>query len=206
MYLIKFITIFLCCVIVGVNLHAQQNLSTSASFLFKKTPSRLTNAEKNHLFEQLDIKWSANKDQFVDNDDEDELTPYLHVGFFPVDINRDGSEEVFIVLSNEALFETTGVKIIFFAKDEDGSYQKNTEIPVEDLVPLTRKHLGYPDLLLGSSGALFNIWRWDGKRYKFFQRVSGQQLPNGPNQGIEDVSAIYQAAIKKNASNIGRRS
>ena len=175
---------------------AQQKPAESDKFLFKKIKTRLTVAEKKHLFQQLSIKWSKNKERFIDNDDINEVTPYTAVNFFSVDINKDGVEEVFIVLINPALFEKTGVQIILFSKDQDGSYQKNTEIPAEDMVPLSRKHLGYPDMLLSSSDTEFIIWRWNGKRYKFFQKVTGPQLPDGPNKGLGEISKAYQGSLK----------
>ncbi len=157
----------------------------------------MTNAEKNHLFGELYIRWSTKKKQFVDNDDTKEAAPYRQVNFFPVDLNKDGTEEIFIVLVNEALFETAGAQAVLFTKDSDGSYQRNTEIASEDVVPLTSKHLGYPDLLLGSSEDIYNIWRWDGRKYAFFQKLTGQQLPDGPGKGLEDISKAYQAALRK---------
>ncbi|MEP6750430.1 MAG: hypothetical protein ABJB86_22010 [Bacteroidota bacterium] len=186
--------LFVCLMVAA---QAQQKLSADGQFLFKKAKTKLSIAEKTHLFEQLDIRWSENKKQFVDKDDVVEATPYLQANFFPTDINNDGTEEIFIVLVNAALFDGAGAKIILFTKDADGSYQKNTEIPAEDIVPLTRKHLGYPDILLSSSEQTFIIWRWNGKIYKYFQKVSGQQLPDGPNKGLEDISNAYQGSLKQ---------
>lgn len=197
MSIYKRLVILLAFVSIIVTASAQQKGDENSQFLFKKIKTRLTLAEKNHLFQQLSIKWSKNKKQFVDIDDETEAAPYTKVDFFPVDINKDGVEEVFIVLTNPALFEKVGAEIIFFAKDSDGSYQKNTEFPAEDMVPLSRKHLGYPDMLLSGDGPLFIIWRWSGKIYKFFQKVGGQQLPDSPNKGLEETSKTYQDSLKK---------
>ena len=197
MSIYRLLVVFSALISVTAAASAQQKDDGSSQFLFKKIKTRLTVAEKNHLFEQLSIKWSKSKKQFVDNDDEAEAAPYVKVDFFPVDINKDGVEEVFIVLTNAALFEKVGAEIIFFAKDSDGSYQKNTEFPAEDMVPLSRKHLGYPDMLLSSDGPQFIIWRWNGKIYKFFQKVGGQQLPDSPNKGLEETSKVYQESFKK---------
>src|SRR6185503_20586573 len=80
---------------------AQTNIATlseGGALLFKNTKSKLTNDQKNWLFKQLNLTVSKDKKKFMSDEYEVTLEPYV------TDLNKDGNEEVFIVMKSGALF------------------------------------------------------------------------------------------------------
>ena len=170
-------------------------LTHGASLLFKNTTSKLSVAEKNDIYRQLKIMLSKNKKQFVDVDDKDEDAPYGEADVYPTDLNKDGIEEICVILYNQNVYGNTGSGIFLFIKQAAGKYQEVLSLPAADLTPLSTQNLGYPDLLIGVPGLNFPVWRWNCKNYALYKTIAESQLPKNA-KGIADVSKTYQAAIK----------
>ena len=83
-------------------------LSEGAKLLFKDVKTKLTDAQKDHIFTKLQLKLSKDKKTFM----IDEYT--VSVSVFPTDMNKDGVEEVFVVLGSGALFDNNSKAVNTF--------------------------------------------------------------------------------------------
>lgn len=183
------------------HLHAQPvprntGLLPGAAVLFKNITTKLTVADRNGIYTLLGLRLSKSKKQFVGKDDKEEASPYMEIDVYPTDLNKDGNEEAFVVLTNPAIYGQTGAAILLFVKDASGHYRKTPEIPAADLVPLPTGNLGYPDMLLGAAGTDYGVWRWGGHQYNFYKNIKEDQVPKD-GKGLAEISKAYQASIRK---------
>ena len=132
-------------------------LSEGAALLFKTTKSKLTNDEKNWLFKQLNFTLSKDKKQFMSDEFEVAVQPYI------TDMNKDGNEEVFIVMESSALFGNKEQDFMLYIKNNKGNFVKDPDLSGGIAMILTSKNSGYPDIAVGGPGFDFPICRWDGK-------------------------------------------
>jgi hypothetical protein len=171
-------------------------LTPGASLLFKNVKSKLTVGDKNEIYKSLGLKLAKDKKSFVDEDNNSPEDAMV----YPTDLNSDGKEEEFVILSSELLFgtESGGSNIVFFTKNLIGKYGI-CAIPAPGLSLLPTKSFGYPDVLpeIVSSDQQKGVpvWKWDGKKYNFYKVVNNSQLPPAPKK-LADVSKDYQNTIK----------
>lgn len=188
---------FACLILAVLHLTAQESLNDGTKLLFGETVTKLTAADKATLFKRLGLRWSRDKNAFVDKSDVDESMPYEHVQCFPTDLNKDGKEEIFFMLTNPALYGMTGTAIMLFTKNTGNAYALSCNIPAADIIPLSTKHLNYPDILLSLPGMDYIVWRWNGKSYNNYKKLTGKQLPKDLSMGLPETSKAYQAGLKK---------
>lgn len=168
-------------------------LSRGAALLFKNTKTKLTNAQKNIIFDSLKFTLSKDEKQFILNN---ESADYPFDAFaYPTDLNKDGKEEIFISFGNSFTSGMAGSSILVFIADKSGTYKMNLGFP--GLLPdaLTTINAGYPDLLIGGPGMEFPVWRWNGKEYIYFKSVKDADYSKIKKMNIEDVSKAYISGI-----------
>ena len=58
------------------------------------------------------------------------------------------------------------------------------------------KNMGFPDLLIGGPGFDFPIWRWNGKEYSFYKKITKKNLDKIKTINIVEASKVYMNNIK----------
>jgi hypothetical protein len=83
-----------------------------------------------------------------------------------VDLNHDGTLEVFVVAGNTCLSGATGSSVWLFIKDEAGVYLAHLGFPAGAYEALDSQNAGFSDLKFGGPGFCRAVWRWNGKDYE----------------------------------------
>jgi len=84
-----------------------------------------------------------------------------------VDLNGDGTPEVFVISGNTCTSGNTGASIDLFVNGSDGKYRKQLGFPAIDYEVMKEQNKGYPDLMFGGPGFCHGVWRWDGAKYEY---------------------------------------
>jgi len=172
-------------------LNAQTNMSTTpaASMLFKNMKTKLSVAEKNEIARLSKLLLSKDKKRFMIEEDAD---PNYRVSAYPVDMNKDGKEEIFI-LENSGYFGQAGAQVRLYIKDASGKYQvvlDDTGIPGI----LATMAGGYPELQIGGPGFEQPIYRFNGKMYTFYKKIKDGSIKK--IMDVEETSKLYQGTVK----------
>lgn len=167
-------------------------LSEGATLLFKTAKSKLTNDEKNWLFKQLNFTLSKDKKQFMS--DEFEVVVQSCI----TDMNKDGIEEVFIVMQSSALFGNAGESFVLYTKNNKSKFERQPELGDGMAMILVSKNSGYPDIAIGGPGFEFPAYRWDGKKYKYFKEIKDADLQSKKIKYtyISEYSKLYTDTLK----------
>ena len=167
-------------------------LTEGATLLFKDTKSKLTIEEKNWLFKHINFTVSKDKKQFMSGEYEVAVQTYV------TDINKDGKEEVFIVMHSGALFGNTGENFAMYMKNSKGLFEYRDELGGGIAMILASKSLGYPDMAIGGPGFKFPAYRWDGKKYKYFKDIKDADLQSKKVKVMDlaECSKQYADTIK----------
>ncbi|HMJ48708.1 MAG TPA: hypothetical protein VK498_15355 [Ferruginibacter sp.] len=175
-----------------VSIAQTKTVSDGAALLFKTTKSKLTNDEKNWLFKQLSFTLSKDKKKFMSGEYEVEVQPYI------TDMNKDGVEEVFIVMKSGAVFGNVGESFSLYTKNKTGKLESQDELGGGIAMILNSKNGGYPDIAIGGPGFSFPSFRWDGKRYKQYKIIKDSDLQSGKVKYIDlaEISKIYTDSFK----------
>jgi hypothetical protein len=162
-------------------------LTEGAQLLFKNTKSKLTVYEKNWVFKKINFTVSKDKKKFMSDDFEVEVRPYV------TDMNKDGIEEVFIIMKSSALFGNTGESFALCIKNDKGSLELHDEIGGGIAMIITAKKAGYPDIAIGGPGFKFPVYKWDGKKYKYFKEIKDTDLQSNKIKYMDvgECSKIY---------------
>ncbi len=178
------------------NLIAQTNqLNPIATLLFSNVKSKLTIAEKNKIASLTGYVLSGNKDQPFAQDKDSKEFPF-NTFVYPTDLNKDGSEEIFLVFGNGYTSGNTGSSIVVYIKNAAGNFTAHLGFPGTTPDILTTVNMGYPDLMIGGPGFEFPIQRWNGKTYEYYRTVKEKDLEKLKRSSLEDISKIYQLTIK----------
>lgn len=163
-----------------------QGLSPEASKLFTGVKSTLSEAEKNKIAEESGFKLGEDGKTF-----EMETEP-VDINIYPVDLNNDKSEEIFIIISSSFLYGNTGQGFNLLAKDKTGKYVSIFAAPG---IPGVIENPGaeYPSLLLGGPGFVFPIYVWKDGKYEQNGESNGENLQT---LGVEALSEKYVSTIK----------
>jgi hypothetical protein len=84
-----------------------------------------------------------------------------------VDLNHDGTLEVFVISGNCCTSGRTCSSIDLFIKDITGRYSRQLGFPASDYSILDTSNKGFPDLVFGGPGFCHGVWRWSGIKYEF---------------------------------------
>ena len=167
-------------------------LSEGATLLFKTTKSKLTNDEKNWLFKQLNFTLSKDKKRFMSGEYEVAVQPYI------TDMNKDGNEEVFIVMQSSALFGNKEQDFMLYIKNNKGNFVKDPDLSGGIVMILLSKNLGYPDIAVGGPGFEFPVCRWDGKKYTYLKDIKDADLQSNKIKymDLSECSKLYTDTLK----------
>jgi len=192
----QFLIIVMAVLVLQNILTAQSSsLNGTATLLFTNVKSKLTVAEKNKIATLTGFVLSGKKDEpfALDKDSKD----YPFMAFVsPTDINKDGSEEIFISFGNGYTSGNTGSSIALFIKNTGGTYTGHLGFPGISPDILTTSNLGYPDILVGGPGFEFPIFRWNGKTYDNYKKVDNKDYEKLKKTNLEEMSKAYQQTIK----------
>jgi hypothetical protein len=159
--------------------NTQGVLSEGARLLFSQPGSKLTTSEKNAVFRMLGLQVRPDKKGFrMDGFD-------VGAKAYPVDMNKDGVEEVFVVMDG-LLFGNTGEGVALFMKNSAGVYVQQEEIAGGIAVILDTKTGGYPDLVIAGPGFDFPLYKWNGKSYGYVGTISDDALQNARTSTVEE--------------------
>ena len=159
-------------------------LTEGARLLFQQAGSRLTPAEKNALFTKLGLQVAADKKGFrMDGFD-------VGAKAYPVDLNKDGVEEVFVIMDG-LLFGNTGQGVALFMKNSAGVYEQQEEVAGGIAVILGTRSNGFPELVIAGPGFEFPLYRWSGKSYTYVRNISDDDLQNAQTTMVEEASRAY---------------
>lgn len=160
-------------------------LAEGSRLLFQQSGSRLTAAEKNAIFRKLGLQVAADKKGFrMDGFD-------VGARAYPVDLNKDGGEEVFVIMDG-LLFGNTGQGVALFMKNSAGVYEHQEEVAGGIAVILGTQSHGYPELVIAGPGFEFPLYRWNGKHYTYVRTISDDDLQNAESSMVEEASKAYQ--------------
>lgn len=163
-------------------------LTKGTALLFANVKSSLSNTEKNLIFKSFNVKLSKNGQQFVF--EEGEAYPF-DAAVFPVDLNKDGKEEIFIVFGNTYTSGMTGSSVIAYFPGKKGGFDAQLGFPGTTPDVLSTSNLSYPDLLIGGPGFVFPVQRWNGQSYEFYRKVSDKEMMKMKMTNLEDISKVY---------------
>ncbi|MDH4048372.1 MAG: hypothetical protein OEW68_08590 [Gammaproteobacteria bacterium] len=134
------------------------------SVLFGEDETRLSADEQQAVFSMMASAFPLSEDgETLTDPNCGDIEPVTEV----VDLNGDGSYEVFITWGNSCLSGHAGRSLTLFVKDRSGKYQYQLGFPAAGYDALERGVDGFPELLLGGPGFCFPIWAWDGDNYEF---------------------------------------
>jgi hypothetical protein len=167
-------------------------LTEGTQLLFKNTKSKLTANEKNWLFKQINFSLSKDKKKLMSEGVEVEVQVYI------TDLNKEGMEEVFIVMKSTALFGNTGEAFTLFIKNSKGILELHDEIGAGIAMVLLSKKAGYPDIAIGGPGFKFPVYKWDGKKYKYLKEINDADLQSNKikYRYLEDCSKLYTDTLQ----------
>lgn len=166
-------------------------LTEGARLLFQQSGSSLTASEKNTLFRKLGLQVAENKKGFRMDGFE------VGAKAYPVDLNKDGVEEVFVIMDG-LLFGNTGQGVALFIKNSAGVYEQQEEVAGGIAVILEGPSSGYPQLVIAGPGFEFPLYRWNGKSYTYVRNISDDELQNAQTSSVEEWSRKYREGLKKN--------
>ncbi|HUQ96411.1 MAG TPA: hypothetical protein VM010_02015 [Chitinophagaceae bacterium] len=187
-------TPFLCLLLFSFSAPAQTSLTDGASLLFKNVATKLTDAEKTAVFQSLAFLPSADKKQFIM--DATAADYPFDAQVFPADLNKDGTEEIFVVYGNTYTSGNTGSSVVLFIKNA-GAYKANLNFPGVTPDALATANQGYPDLLIGGPGMQFPVWRWNGKEYAYLKEMKNAEYGKLKKTSIEALSKAYTTQLPK---------
>lgn len=169
--------------------NAQSAITPGAELLFKNSASKLTVSEKNKIFALTGFLLSKDKKQFIADKEAGDFPFDAFV--YPVDLNKDGKEEIVIVFGNTYTSGHTGSSILLFIKNSAGTYQSNFGFPGSTPYALAIASKGFPDLVIGGPGFEFPIWRWNGRAYAYNRKIKDQDFSKIKKTDIETLSRQY---------------
>ena len=193
---------FLCCavLIASALLSCNKNsgnLNSVAQILFKDVRSKLTDTEKNQIADSLGftIIGSDTLQPFALAEDSSSYEYPFGASAYPLDLNSDGVEEVFISYGNTYTSGNTGSEITLFLKNKHGLYIKN--LGFAGLLPdvLETKTNTYPDLLIGGPGFEYPVQRWNGEKYVYHRIIKDSKYKSTPKVNAETLSVKYREEL-----------
>jgi hypothetical protein len=132
--------------------------------LFAADETRLSSAEQGAIHAVF-AEWFALSSDGLHFEDEacGEIPTQTEI----IDLNGDGTAEVFVHWGNSCTSGHAGRSLSLFARDSSGVWNDQLGFPAFDYSALTASNAGYPDLEFGGPGFCFAVWSWTGGHYEF---------------------------------------
>jgi hypothetical protein len=170
-------------------MHAGAQQPEEISLFFKNIKTKLSQTEKKEIYSQLGLSLSKDKKQFISAEYP------VEVMIYPTDLNKDGTEELFVGLGSTALFGYTGEQYSLFIKNAQGHYKAQENIGGGKPFVLAAKNGGYPQLLIGGPGFKFPVYAWNGRQYSLLKTISDAQLQKMKATELDMESKTYAASL-----------
>lgn len=109
---------------------------------------------------------------------------------YPLDLNQNGTEEIFICITTKTL----GIPMhtySFYTLNNLGHYQPSPGVIGQGVKIILNRVGDFPDLITGSTLGDHQIWRWNGQSYRLAQTIKSGIAINYPTKSIEDASKEY---------------
>lgn len=166
-----------------------QNLTAGAAFLFENVKTKLTVEEKNRIF-ALTTLTLVHDTVFYYNGD-----PMEQVNVYPVDLNKDGIEEIVVTYAGK-MFGLANYMYQIYSKKAGGNYAKCSVDLLGNAYFTPTKTLGYPDMIEGGPGLEYPLYKWNGKEYVQAQKLTNDGFAKIKTTNLEDLSKKYTAGLK----------
>jgi eukaryotic-like serine/threonine-protein kinase len=155
-------------------IEALENAPPTGPALFAADESRLSEDEQGQLLGALTkiFPRSADGTRFEDPDCGD-----IGLEATPVDLNADGTFEVFVQWGNSCTSGTTGRSLLLFIRDAGGTYQPQLGFPAFGWTKRDSAGQEWPDLVLGGPGFCHAVWTFKDGEYTF--RCNLPEEPGG---------------------------
>jgi hypothetical protein len=135
--------------------------------LFGAEGKTISTVDQRAIYTQLGFKLAKDRKSFIDAGcDPAGYSVEL------VDLNSDGTPEVWVSGGNTCTSGMTGSSVWLFVKSGTAGYRANLGFPAGGWKVLPQKSNGFPDLRFGGPGFCEAVWRWDGTTYKHFKNVA----------------------------------
>ena len=125
--------------------------------------SQLSNADMGRIVSSIGLSLAADG-QHID----DPTCGAVDARFETVDLNRDGTPELFLFYGDTCTSGATGESLVLFVKDAGGSYRPQLGFPAADYTAVGPGRFGFPDLEVRGMDFCAGVWRWDGTDYQHF--------------------------------------
>jgi hypothetical protein len=166
-------------------------LSTGAAFLFRNVITKASGVEQNKICKELELVLSGDRSTLLSGDYP------VTASVFPTDLNKDGREELFVVLQSGALYGNTGEGYVAYFENGTGDFDRQKELGGGGRpVFLASSNLGYPDFIVGGPGFEFALYRWNGKTYKHSKMVADKALNWSKMQDLDSLTVRYVRSRK----------
>lgn len=169
----------------------QLKLNEVASLIFKNKNSKLTIAQKNEIALLSKFKLNKAKNKIIGY-----TAKYDALELFPLDLNNDGVEEIFIIGHSE-LSGPSG-ECWFFIADKTGHYKGGFNDEGKQSISwnaspliLTTKTNGWLEITMSVPGMEMPILSWTDKGYKITKRVDAMNSKLVMKE-VSEVSLEYQ--------------
>lgn len=159
-------------------------LTPMAAMLFSNVKTKLTISEKNDLTQKTGVTGADTLAKTRKGKPKTVFTIY------PTDLNKDGTEEIFLEVTTSPL----GIPLrnyLFFAKGSSDMYQPLPGKIGQGVKIILNSKAGYPDLINGVPGLARQVWSWDGKAYRLQQTLSSSVNIQYKPKDIDEVSMEY---------------
>jgi hypothetical protein len=178
--------------------------SVIADYVFRNIKSKLTEEEKKFFTKEVILQFRNGVDTSMKYNYEgagptDEL-PIASLDIFPVDLNKDGVEEVFMRL-NTSYFGQWLSPLNLFIKNKNGQFMQQDSMNEPRLFVRSTGNGGFPDLIGAAPEGpgfykvptKFNVYRWNGKSYQLYKR--DQPYLKSDLSIEEKIGPAYQASL-----------
>lgn len=122
----------------------------------------------------MNIKATKDAKQFYINDPS--YTDYTFtVDVYPLDLNQDGVEDIATVYGHSAITGNGPISTLFI-KDSSGHYNPNFGLTYFLFLLPNNRSKDFSDIVLGGPGFEFPIWKWNGKTYVHYSKITNDTL------------------------------
>jgi hypothetical protein len=119
------------------------------------------------IYRQLELKLAPDGQKFITNECDDPADYFVTA----IDLNHDGTPEVFVSGGNNCTSGVTGSSLWLFVKSPSG-YRGNFGFPGQVTRRLPEKSKGFPDLRLeAATGPCAEVYRWNGEKYAHLKDI-----------------------------------
>ena len=170
-------------------------LTEGTKLLFGNNKSKLTTAEKNWLYKQLNFTvTTVEKNKNVFKSGEHIVTAQLYI----TDMNKDGIEEVFIIMQSPDLYGELGQSFMLFIKNGNGDFEYQSGLGNGMVMIIVSTDPGYPGIAIAGLGSEYPLFKWDGKAYKPSGKITYNDLQNDKVKYIDvaESNKLYLDTFK----------